>query len=113
MHVLIQAADHGGPVEFARLGLRRRIRRGNRSMTPAARIRSGAIPARSRGADAVERSGTGSLRAARGGIDPCGLRSARPRDSNKTIEQLLDVLDRTDVVEAMDRLEAETGTLLA
>ena len=32
-----------------------------------------------------------------------------PRDSEKTIQQLLEVLDRDDVVEAVDRLEAGTG----
>jgi hypothetical protein len=35
-----------------------------------------------------------------------------PRDSDKTIQQLLEVLDRGDVVEAMDRLEAQSGTRL-
>jgi urease gamma subunit len=35
------------------------------------------------------------------------------RDGEKTIQQLLEVLDRNDVVEAMDRLETETGTRLA
>jgi hypothetical protein len=32
-----------------------------------------------------------------------------PRNSEKTIQQLLDVLDRNDVVEAVDRLEDATG----
>lgn len=32
-----------------------------------------------------------------------------PRDAEKTINQLLDVLDRDDVVEALDRLEALSG----
>lgn len=31
------------------------------------------------------------------------------RDSDKTIQQLLAVLDRNDVVEAVDRLEDESG----
>jgi hypothetical protein len=35
------------------------------------------------------------------------------RDAVKTIQELLDVLDRTDVVEAADRLEAKTGMRLA
>ena len=30
-------------------------------------------------------------------------------DADKTVQQLLEVLDRDDVVEAVDRLEAETG----
>jgi hypothetical protein len=32
-----------------------------------------------------------------------------PRNSEKTIQQLMDVLDRNDVVEAVDRLEDATG----
>lgn len=32
-----------------------------------------------------------------------------PRDAEKTINELLSVLDRGDVVEAVDRLEAGTG----
>jgi hypothetical protein len=32
-----------------------------------------------------------------------------PHASEKTIQQLLDVLDRNDVVEAVDRLEDATG----
>jgi hypothetical protein len=32
-----------------------------------------------------------------------------PRDCEKTINDLLAVLDRDDVVEAVDRLEVETG----
>jgi hypothetical protein len=32
-----------------------------------------------------------------------------PRDKEKTIQQLLNVLDRKDVVEAVDRLEAGHG----
>ena len=32
-----------------------------------------------------------------------------PRDCEKTINELLAVLDRDDVVEAVDRLEVETG----
>jgi hypothetical protein len=35
------------------------------------------------------------------------------RDGEKTIQQPLEVLARSDVVAAMDRLEAETGTRLA
>jgi hypothetical protein len=35
------------------------------------------------------------------------------RDSEKTIQQLLKVLDRNDVVEAVDRLEDATGLRLA
>jgi hypothetical protein len=35
------------------------------------------------------------------------------RDSENTLQQLLEVLDRSDVVEAMDRLESETGLRLA
>jgi hypothetical protein len=33
-----------------------------------------------------------------------------PRSAEKTIERLLDVLDRNDVVEAVDRLEEASGT---
>lgn len=36
-----------------------------------------------------------------------------PRDSDKTIRQLLAVLDRSDVVEAVDRLEDATGLRMA
>jgi hypothetical protein len=32
-----------------------------------------------------------------------------PRDAEKTLNDLLSVLDRNDVVEAVDRLEASTG----
>jgi len=32
-----------------------------------------------------------------------------PRDAEKTLNELLSVLDRNDVVEAVDRLEAGTG----
>lgn len=32
-----------------------------------------------------------------------------PRDAERTLQQLLEVLDRNDVVEAVDRLEAGTG----
>ena len=35
------------------------------------------------------------------------------RDGDKTVQQLLDVLDRTDVIEAVDRLEARVGLRLA
>jgi hypothetical protein len=35
------------------------------------------------------------------------------RDSDKTIQQLLEVLDRSDVVEAMERLESVTSARLA
>ena len=37
----------------------------------------------------------------------------RPRDSEKTIDALLSVLDRDDAVEAVDRLEAGTGMRLS
>jgi hypothetical protein len=36
-----------------------------------------------------------------------------PRDCEKTINALLSVLDRDDVVEAVDRLEAGTGMRVA
>jgi hypothetical protein len=36
-----------------------------------------------------------------------------PRDPDQTINALLSVLDRDDVVEAVDRLEASTGMRLA
>jgi hypothetical protein len=35
-----------------------------------------------------------------------------PRNSDKTIQQLLDVLDRNEVVEAVDRLEEDFGLSL-
>jgi hypothetical protein len=35
-----------------------------------------------------------------------------PRDADKTIDALLSVLDRDDVVEAVDRLETGTGMRL-
>jgi urease gamma subunit len=36
-----------------------------------------------------------------------------PRDGERTIQQLLEVLDRNDVIEAVDRLEAKVGLRLA
>jgi hypothetical protein len=36
-----------------------------------------------------------------------------PRDAEKTLNDLLSVLDRNDIVEAVDRLEAGTGMRLA